>query len=181
MCVDQQEPVEASSVLEPQTFTKTAQMRPFQHPNTRPRALREALKAQIQMGLLEGKMPSQMAQELSLPRPTLYRYLAELGDETRKERLEKTNVLLHSYLSKMEEGIRRLDEQYAATTDPMQKAGIQSKINEQVHQMFADLQSAGFLPKRGEKVEIDAKMDLRQWMAAFFVDASKPKEVQHAD
>lgn len=142
-------------------------------------AERELILERIQAGVLNGEQPEAVRQELKIARSTYYNYLQRLGDETRKERLKQTGVLLHTYLTRTEQGLHRLDAQYQAAEAPMEKARIQEMLNSHVHSTFDRLQTAGFLPKRSDKLEIEGKMELREWMLQFFVvaDKTKPKAV----
>jgi len=121
-------------------------------------AQRELMKLRIQEGLISGISPSTIWTELAIDKKTYYRMVDELAGEASKERLHKTDRLLHSYLARAERVFREFDSQYQRAESPSEKARIQGMISGHLHSTANFLQSAGFIPKRNEKVEIEGKV-----------------------
>jgi len=129
--------------------------------NQRSREEIERLKEKIQIGVLRGDPPRAVAKALNIPAGTMYRYLQELGEETRKERLAKSGVLVHSYFTRIEDTIRELDAQYNRTHD----SRLLKDRADVLHAAYDRLQSAGFIPKRKDESDVNFKGELKAFFA----------------
>ena len=119
---------------------------------------RELMKLRIQEGLIAGVSPGLIWGELGIDKKTYYRMVDELAGEASKERLHKTDRLLHSYLARAERVFREFDAQYRAVETPSEGARIQGLISTHLHNTSTFLQSCGFLPKKSDKLEIAGKV-----------------------
>ena len=119
---------------------------------------RELMKLRIQEGLIAGISPGLIWGELGIDKKTYYRMVDELAEEASSERLHKTDRLLHSYLARAERVFREFDAQYQRAESPGEKARIQGMISGHLHSTANFLQSAGFLPKKSDKLEIEGKV-----------------------
>ena len=102
-----------------------------------------------------------MAKSLGLPIATYYRYMGKIAAETKKERLRKTDQLLHRYFTSQEDILAELDSRYAKTQDP----AILKMRSDILHQTFDRLQSAGFINNAPKNINLGADDDLKKWIS----------------
>jgi hypothetical protein len=110
-----------------------------------------------------------MAKVLELPIGTLYRYMNMLAQETRTNRLNKSDTLIHAYYTRVEDIIREIETRYAETKDPKllrDKADV-------LHNTYDRLQKAGFIPTADSHLKLGADDDLKSWLKSL----SEPKKV----
>ncbi|MFA5412880.1 MAG: hypothetical protein WC350_06055 [Candidatus Micrarchaeia archaeon] len=124
----------------------------------------ETFKMKMHPMMLEGKDPKTISEELGLPLSTTYKYISQIADETHKERLKKANVLVHNYFTREEKIISELNEQYKLTKEPR----LLAELNHILNDVFDRLQSAGYIPKRKERIEFEGEVELKDWMGKFF-------------
>lgn len=100
--------------------------------------------------VLGGVSPLTVAKQLNVPKSTIYRYIEEMAEETRKERLKKTNSLVHNYFIREERIYSELMGKWNETKDPRALAEANRVLND----VFDRLQAAGYLPKVKESLNI---------------------------
>jgi AcrR family transcriptional regulator len=142
----------------------------------------EQIKSRIQASILAGYTPTFIAERLGIPRATIYRYLAELAQETMEHRLKKTDQLLHTYFNRVENLINELDIAYNNTKDPQ----VLAAKNKVIQDSFDRLQRAGFLPRVQDTFNIIGtqnnmqKTDIRVLVQALKDEREKQKAVVKA-
>ena len=117
---------------------------------------REKIKGKITEMLAAGIPPKRIMAEVEVSEPTYYRYIKQIGMETMDKRIKDTSTLIHNYFTRTERLIRKLELKYESTGD----LRVLAENNRIVQETFDRMQSAGFLPKAKEKVELSGKVEI---------------------
>jgi hypothetical protein len=140
----------------------------------------EQLKEKIQICILNGIGPIATAKQLGIPITTLYRYHASIAEDTVKHRLRKADQLLHNFYTRFEQDISDIEDAYRKAESPREKAQIKAIKTKAECDFFDRLQSAGFIRKVKDHVEVSGSIELQQWVQKYWrkIEVTSVDEVE---
>lgn len=129
--------------------------------NQRTKAEADGIVLKIVEGLLAYKKPRDLMKELDIPKSTFYYYYPRALELAKEETIGRVNELLVDFALQTNRDLERLEQHYK---DSRSRSILVDKAHVR-NQAFDRLQSAGFLPKASDKLEVEGKVELKDWLS----------------